>query len=178
MASLQDQLLKAGLVDKKKSQKIEKEKRKKARQTPKGQKPVDESKAQAIKAQQEKADRDREINKQRNQEQQAKALQAQIKQLVDVNKIDRSAGELSFQFADNKKIKKIYVTPLLQEQLSKGIIAIVKAAEEYELVPAVIAEKIQSRDCDCVLFLAEKNSQQLAEDDPYADYQIPDDLMW
>ena len=43
MASLQDQLLNAGMVDKKKAKKIEKEKRKQAKQLPKGQKLTNES---------------------------------------------------------------------------------------------------------------------------------------
>jgi len=37
MASLQDQLLKAGIVDKDKAKKLNKEKRKQARQRPKGE---------------------------------------------------------------------------------------------------------------------------------------------
>ena len=59
MASLQDQLLQAGLVDKKKAKKVGKEQRKEAKVRHKGQSQPDENKEQAKRALLEKADRDR-----------------------------------------------------------------------------------------------------------------------
>ena len=53
--SLQDQLLKAGLVDQKKAKKVKQEKRKQAKQTPKGQQLEDEIKLAARQAQAEKS---------------------------------------------------------------------------------------------------------------------------
>ena len=50
MASLQDQLLKAGVVDKKKANKIKQEKRKQAKQQPKNKQVVDENKELARQA--------------------------------------------------------------------------------------------------------------------------------
>ena len=47
MASLQDQLLKAGIVDKKKVKQLNKEMRKQAKQQPKGSAPIDEAKEAA-----------------------------------------------------------------------------------------------------------------------------------
>ena len=99
--------------------------------------------------------------------------------MINTNKLDRKGGELAYQFVDGKKIKKLYVTSKLQDQLTKGQIAIVKQGDQYELVPARIAEKIKQRDEARVLVLHEKgNSETVDEDDPYADYPIPDDLMW
>lgn len=180
MPSLQDQLLKAGVVDQKKAKQLNKEKRKAAKQSKaKGQPQVDETKAAAAKALAEKSERDREMNRQRQAEVEKKAIQAQITQLINTNKLDRKGGDLAYQFVDGKKIKKLYVTSKLQDQLTKGQIAIVKQGDQYELVPARIAEKIQQRDEARVLVLHEKgNSETVDEDDPYADYPIPDDLMW
>ncbi len=180
MPSLQDQLLKAGVVDQKKAKQLNKEKRKAAKQSKaKGQPQVDEAKAAAAKALAEKSERDREMNRQRQAEVEKKAIQAQITQLINTNKLDRKAGDLAYQFVDGKKIKKLYVTSKLQDQLTKGQIAIVKQGDQYELVPARIAEKIKQRDEARVLVLHEKgNSAAVDEDDPYADYPIPDDLMW
>lgn len=180
MASLQDQLLKAGLVDQKKAKNIKKEQRQKAKQQPKGTTVVDETKEAAKQALAEKAERDRQINKQLQAEAEKKAIHAQIVQLVTLNRIDRKGGELAYQFTDGKKIKKIYVTNLLQNQLIKGLVAIARLGDSYELVPAVIADKIRQRD-DSVIVLQNtdhRSEQEVAEDDPYADYQIPDDLMW
>ncbi|HQV22795.1 MAG TPA: DUF2058 family protein, partial [Agitococcus sp.] len=79
------------------------------------------------------------------------------------------------------KIKKLYLTDVQFNQVTKGIIAIVRFADGYELVPAAVAEKIASRDANLVLVLntkQEATATEAAEEDPYADYQIPDDLMW
>ena len=58
------------------------------------------------------------------------------------------------------------------------MIAISKLGEEYELVPANIAEKIAQRDASVILVHNQPGADQVDEDDPYADYPIPDDLMW
>ncbi len=177
MASLQEQLLQAGIVDQKKAKQLQKEKRKAAKQ-PKGQVRVDETKEAAARALQEKAERDREINRKRQAEADKKAIQAQIVQLITLNRIDRKRGEVAYQFTDGKKIKKLYVTDTLQAQLSRGQIAIARLGEGYELVPATIAEKIAQRDESYVVLHHQKSDSVIDEDDPYADYQIPDDLMW
>ena len=176
--SLQEQLLGAGLVDKKKAKSVKKEKYKQAKQQPKGQAAIDESKQLAQQALQEKRERSKELARQQQQEADKKAIQAQIKQLIETNRIDRKDGETAYQFVDGKKIKKLYVTDLLQNQLSKGLIAIVKLGESYELVPQIVADKIAQRDEATVLLLNSKSADVVEEDDPYADYQIPDDLMW
>ena len=111
MASLQDQLLKAGIVDQKKAKKLGKEKRKQARQLPKGEVLVDENKEQARRVLAQKAEQDRERNKLRQEEADRKAIHAQVIQLIKTNAIDRSKGEATYQFTDNTKIKKMYVGP-------------------------------------------------------------------
>lgn len=178
MASLQEQLLKAGVVDEKKAKQIKKDQRKKAKQTPKGQTIKDEAKELAKQVLLEKAQRNREVNLEQQKLVEKKAIAAQIKQLIETNRIDRSGGEIAYQFTDGKKIKKLFVTTLLQNQLSRGLIAIVKLAEGYELVPSAVAEKIAQRDDSIVLLKNQPGDQTIDEDDPYADYQIPDDLMW
>lgn len=178
MASLQEQLLKAGIVDKKKAKQVEQEKRKKAKQANKGQPQINETKEQAQKALAEKSERDREINRQREAAAEVKAIAAQIKQLIEANKIEHNRGESSYQFTDGAKIKKIYVTAKQHNQLSRGLIAIVRLKDQYELVPAPVADKISQRDEKIVLVKNQANKEELEEDDYYADYKIPDDLMW
>ncbi|MBD2859412.1 DUF2058 domain-containing protein [Spongiibacter sp. KMU-158] len=177
MASLQEQLLKAGMADERKAKKIKQEQRKTAKQN-KGKTVVDETKVAAQQALADKAERDREINRQRNAEAEKKAIQAQIIQLIELNRVSRDQGDIPYNFTDGKKIKKLHVTAKLQTQLVNGALAIVKLREQYELVPAVIAQKIQQRDESAILLLNVFSSNGVEEDDPYADYQIPDDLMW
>ena len=177
MASLQEQLLKAGLADEKKAKQIKKEQRQ-AKKANKGKPQVNESRLAAEKALAEKVQRDRELGRQRQAEADKKAIYAQIVQLVNTSRIDRKGGEVAYQFTDGKKIKKLYVTAAQQNQLTKGMIAISKLGEEYELVPANIAEKIAQRDASVILVHNKPGADQVDEDDPYADYPIPDDLRW
>lgn len=178
MASLQEQLLKAGIVDKDKAKKLKKEKRKQAAQQPKGKVVIDETKEAAKRALAEKAEADRRRSQQQNAEAEKKALRAQIIQIVGMNKVDRQRGEVSYQFTDGKKIKKILVTAELKNLLSNGRLAIAKLDERYELVPSGIAEKITARDASVIVSHHVNTNDTIDEDDPYAAYQIPDDLDW
>jgi uncharacterized protein YaiL (DUF2058 family) len=178
MASLQDQLLKAGVIDKNKAKKIKQEKHKQTKQQPKNQPVVDETKELARRAQAEKAERDRETNRQRQAEADKRAIQAQIRQLIVSNRIPRGHGDATYQFSDQRKIKKLYVSHQLHDQLVRGLIAIARLDDGYELIPAAVADKISQRDGSAILVHNTRSASDLAADDPYAAYQIPDDLMW
>ena len=95
-----------------------------------------------------------------------------------MNRIERSSGDVPYQFTDGKKIKKIHVSSQLQNELIRGRVAIVRLGEGYELVPAPAARKIMQRDELSVVLLNTNEPLGVDEEDPYADYQIPDDLMW
>ncbi len=181
MASLQDQLLKAGLIDTKKAKQANKEKRKEtnvARRS--SEEVVDEVKQSAEQARLEKVERDRELNRQRDLELQQKAIAAQIKQLIENHRQSKGAGngDVEYNFTDGKLIKKMRVSPLVLEQIARGLLAVVKLGEGYELVPRVVADKIAQRDEKFVVVANTKQDNKVDEDDPYKDYVIPDDLMW
>ena len=178
MASLQDQLLQAGLVDKKKAKQVNKDHRKEEKLRHKGQSQPDENKEQAKRALLEKADRDRQLNRQQQAEADRKAIKAQIVQLIQMNRIARERGDVAHQFKDGTTIKKIYVTQQLQKDLINGRLAIAKQGKDYELLPAAAAQKIMQRDASVIVLLNRDERGAVDEDDPYADYQIPDDLMW
>ena len=106
--SLKDQLLKAGLTDEKKARQMEKEKRKQVRVAKSsGLEVVDENREAARKALQENAQRDRELNQALNSKAQRKAINAQIKQLIEINKIAKGKGDIGFNFTDGTRVKKI-----------------------------------------------------------------------
>lgn len=178
MASLQEQLMKAGLADEKKAREIRNAKKKQRKQQPKGTAPVNEAEERARKAREEKAERDRQLNLERQQQAEKKAIQAQIRQLIETNRLDRSKGETSYQFVDGKKIKKIAVDDLMVDQLSRGRLAVIRLGEHYDVVPEKVARKIMERDEAAVIVLHDRQQDDSEEDDPYAGYEIPDDLMW
>ena len=177
--SLHDQLMKAGLVDKKKVQASKKNKHKQRSQKGKAvPTEADEAKLRVQQAKAEKAERDRELNRKQQQEAEKKAVQAQIRQLIEMNRLKNRDGEVAYNFTDQRKIKRIYITEELVEQLSRGQLAIAALDDRYELIPTKVADKIRLRDEDVIIQYNEPQQQQDDEDDPYADYKIPDDLMW
>lgn len=174
--SLQEQLLKMGLGDAKKAKAINKEKHKERVQAGKKGVGPAESTRLAEESRQAQIERDRALNAQKKQEAEQKALVAQVKQLIDQSRIDYK-GEIGFNFTDGTLVKKLYVREALQQQLVKGQAAIVKFDEQYHVVPKVAAERIAQR-LPSVVVLLNSNEQHVDDDDPYKDFQIPDDLMW
>ena len=179
--SLQEQLLKAGLTDEKTVKQANKDKRKqKKQQRHSKETPVDAVKAQAAQALAEKAQRSRELAQQQNAQAGIKAVAAQIRQLIELNRQSRQGADIPYNFTDGKHIKKLFVDAQMQTHLANGKLAIVKLGESYELVPGPVAEKIGQRDPSLVILRNNASTVVVedAEDDPYADYKIPDDLMW
>ena len=178
--SLQEQLLKSGLVSSAQAKSAKSDKHKQTQQQRKNNVTVvDEAKELVKKAQVEKAERDRELNQLRKQEEEQKHLIAQVKQLIELNKLPKDADGLAFHFNDNNKIKTLYVSETMREQIIRGRMAIVKLGESYEVVSAEVAKKISLRDAASVIVHNETCASVVDnKDDPYADYQIPDDLMW
>jgi len=173
--SFGDQLLKAGLVNKDQLNKAKKSKHRQKKQN----KPATENEAAASarKAAADKAARDRELNLQQKEALERKAIQAQIRQLVEMNRVTRDAGETGYNFQDGTAIRKIYVPEEVHEKLVRGLLAIVRFDDGYEVIPSVVAEKIKLRDTSCIVSSAEKQPETDG-DDAYADYKVPDDLMW
>jgi uncharacterized protein YaiL (DUF2058 family) len=182
--SLQDQLLKAGLADKKKAVKIKNEKRKKNKVNKKHKIiEVDENTQAAQEALEAKKAKDKALNAKAKQAADEKAVLAQIKQLIDVNKQPKNNGEVVCNFTDDNKIKRLFVSDVTNRHISQGKLAIVKSSDGYEIVPTPVANKIAERDEQCVVYVASaevqaENQATSEEDDWYADYEIPDDLSW
>jgi hypothetical protein len=175
----QDQLLKAGLVTKKQVQKVKKDAhKKKKQQRSKKDIAIDETRLKAEQAVKEKADLDRELNKKKQEQARKKALSAEIDQLIATNRIERADDcELAYNFEHSKEVRRIYINTEIKQQITKGKLGIASIDGRYELVPKPIAEKIQQRDESRVILFSNEE-QAIDEDDPYADYQIPDDLTW
>jgi uncharacterized protein YaiL (DUF2058 family) len=177
--SLQEQLLKSGLVSNAQAKTIKSDKRKQTRQQQNNNVVVvDEAKLLAEKTQAEKAARDKELNQSRKLQDEQKQLAAQVKQLIELNRQSRDENGVAYKFSDNNKIKTIYVADAMREQLIQGRLAIVRLVQQYEVVSAEIAKKIQARDENSVIVFNEQGKAVIEEEDAYAAYQVPDDLIW
>lgn len=178
MASLQEQFLKAGLVDKNKVKLVNQDKSKQKKvERRTGTTTVDEARIAAQELQRKNAERARELNAQRDAAASQKAIAAQIAQMVKQNRQSKGNGDIAYNFTHDNKIDRIYVSAAVQAHLMAGRLVIVCLGGVTELVPKVIADKIAERDAALVVRV-KKTSNEVDEDDPYAAFQIPDDLMW
>ena len=175
----QDQLLKAGVVTKQQVKKAQSaSKKKKKEQRSKKEKIVDETKIKAQQVIKEKAERDKELNKRKEEQAKQKAISAEIDQLIMANQIKRSDEcEIIYNFEHRKKINRIYINTDMKQRIIDGKLGIARIEGRYELIPKLIAEKIQKRNEKRVI-LFEAKEESIDENDPYAEFQVPDDLMW
>ena len=177
--SLQDQLLKAGLVDEQKLKQARSTKHKKTKQHagPRNAAVDNEARQAAERARREKLERDRELNLRRQEEAALRAAENEIRQLIHVHRVVRDRSDLAFNFTDGTKLKRIYVDKEQHAKLVAGTLAVVRQDAFYEVVPAEIAVRVAARDASLVL-VHNKAVEEKDADDPYADYQVPDDLIW
>jgi len=178
--SLQEQLLKSGLATENKAKQVKADKRKQGKQQRNnGVEIVDEVKLDMEQARRQQAERDRELNQLRKQAEEEKALAAQIRQIVEQNRIAQDENGIAYKFNDGNKVKSVYVAEKERLGLINGKAGIVRYDKGYEIVPAEIALKIHGWHEGSVLVL-NQDVQDVADggDDPYAGFEVPDDLVW
>jgi len=178
--TLFDQLSKSGLVNKNKANKIKhnKYKNKKQKSNKDHDSEQEEARRLAQKSQAENAERDRQMNQKQQEEAERKAISAQVMQLIETHRIQDHDGEITYNFTDENVVKHIYVSEQGYKLLMAGRLAIAKLGEGYALVPMTVADKIKQREPQSIIIADHETDQVLDKDDPYADYAIPDDLMW
>lgn len=170
-------MLKAGLVTSKKMAKVQRTAKKSRVQAREAREAVEENKKAQL-------ERDKLLSEQQKQATLSKEYKAQVKQLIEMNRITVARGDINFNFTDNNVIKRIAVDKPTQTQLINGRLAIARLAtnaageSEYAIIPAVVAEKIAQRDATSIVLHSALSQEVQDEDDPYADFKIPDDLMW
>jgi hypothetical protein len=180
--TFQEQLLQLGLVDKKKAGQVKKERHQTKKQNAKAGKNVvvvDENVLLAQQIEEKKKARARKLNMQREAKLQSRAEDAQVKQLVEQNRLDKDDRGIAYRFNVNGKIQRIFVAGPIADQLSDGRLGIVGIADRYEVVPRATIEKIQSISDRVYVNIVVASSKAAQDpDDPYAGYEVPDDLMW
>ncbi|MEG0132298.1 MAG: DUF2058 domain-containing protein, partial [Acinetobacter sp.] len=137
-------------------------------------------KADIDRVNQEKLAKDQALNLEKQKILEEKALKASIIQMIKQHKITQTEGDVSYQFIDEGKIKKVYLSQQVYNALVTGSLVIAKDQDKYAYLPKALAEKIDQKMQGFILVNnnTEKNDQSTTEEDPYAAYVIPDDLMW
>jgi len=202
--SLRDQLLKAGLINKKQADEAERqlERQERHERRPRAQqKPAAKHKPAAPAApvpasayslprvppppapagQSARLARDLALNKRQQEKAEKKAKAAQIKQLIEKHRVIPPDHGQNYNFVDGSKIRQIAVDAELRQRLGRGELVIVRHEAKYDLVPAEIAARIRERDGQAFVFSgapAGDAASQSPADDAYEGFTVPDDLMW
>lgn len=160
---LQDQLLKAGLVSKKQANKTKQEQYVQSKKKKKGKaarknarKPI--SKAEVARA--AEVARNKELSRKQAEERKQHELQAQIKQLVMQNRLERDDNGQAYHFALGKKIHRIFVAEEIIDRLCEGQLGIVQLDNSFEVVPAKVARQVAERDKGAVISLREPSEEE------------------
>ncbi|VYU75648.1 Uncharacterised protein [Metakosakonia massiliensis] len=168
-------MLKAGLVTSKKMAKVQRTAKKSRVQAREAREAVEENKKAQL-------ERDKQLSEQQKQAVLSKEYKAQVKQLIEMNRIVIARGDIGFNFTDDNLIKKIMVDKPTQTQLINGRLAIARLVNngenDYAIIPASVADKIAQRDASSIVLNSALSQEEQDEDDPYADFKVPDDLMW
>ena len=174
--ALQAQLLKAGLVDNKKAKKLSKQAVHEKRT---GDGTEAEIKAKIEQDKQQKMAKDQAIEQEKKAALQEKELKAAIMQMISQHKIRDTDGDAVYQFIDDSKIKKVYLNQQIYNALVAGSLVIARENDSYAFLPKALAERINTKMQGFIIVNnSEKNEEITDEEDPYAAYVIPDDLMW
>jgi len=182
--TLFDQMMKAGLVDKQKAKKVKKEKYQQGKNNKqkKGTETISESAKLAEIAKKEKADKAQKLNLQRKAEQEKKSLQAEIRQIIESNRLKDFAGNENYSFVDGAVVKSLNLKPAIRKSIIAGNIRIARYKGGFALLEADVADKIIQRDSTVLIALStdKESSDKMSQEDKdyYAKFEIPDDLVW
>ena len=184
--ALQEQLLKAGLAKKSKAAEAAREQAKARR----GDAPstAAEIQREAERAREEKAERDRALAAERNAEARAKALRAQARQIIADKRVS-TRGEIEYRYPIDGAIRSLLVDDALRRQLANGQLVIVRGDDGVAVLPRLAAEKVRervpewivldNRATDAAAADGSANASGNTEDDAYyAQFTVPDDLVW
>lgn len=181
--ALQAQLLKAGLVDEKKLKKTNGQ-QDHAKRT--GEATLNDELAQEIEARkQAEQARQAAIEADKKQQRDAQDHAQRLGQILKRHGIRKQDGDQPFQFIDEGKIKKLYFSQQMYNQIVNGQLLIAVFQGQHYFLPYPLYERVHTLWPDAIIVNNRKASdaQENApatevEDDPYAAYVIPDDLMW
>ena len=178
---LQQQLLKAGLVKKSKAAEVAREQHL-AHHAKSAQTQTD-AQREAERARAGKAEHDRALEAQRKAQARSRELHAQARQII-ADKHVAQAGEQDYRFAAGGAIRSVRVDDALRKQLASGALVIAQSGERYALLPRNAASKVRDRAPELIVLdhghaSDDASASASSEDDAYyAQFQVPDDLVW
>ncbi|GAB3676088.1 DUF2058 domain-containing protein [Salinisphaera aquimarina] len=182
--SLQEQLLASGVAKPKQAKKAKREKVKRDQAARREGKTPAEKQALAdevARAEAAKRERDRQLNASQKARREAHERDQSVGQIIERNRVKAGAkGEdgVAYSYTIGAKIRRIEVSDAQRRDLADGRLAVVRHREVASLVPRAVAERLQTMIPDQIWLMSKATDEAVDPDDPYAAYQVPDDLMW
>lgn len=174
---LQEQLLKAGLARK---SKVDQAARDLAKQRSASSAAAPNAAlAEVERARQEKLERDRALSAERNEQARAQEIRAQVRQIIEQNLL-KPEGDIAYRFTHDGAIRTVLVDESRRRQLASGALVIACHGDRYAVIPRAAAEKIEARDPAAIALDHRRTTAPAssADDEHYARFQVPDDLVW
>ncbi len=106
-----------------------------------------------------------------------KKLKAQIKELIDNNKLENWKGEIAYRYTVENRIRELYVNEAGHKELTARKVAITRLNGDTYLVPISTATEITTINPQWSVFNTTEAKEDTNNDD-YAEFQVPDDLQW
>jgi len=106
-----------------------------------------------------------------------KRVKAEIKTIIEAEKIDQTTGESVYSYLVGKRIRQMFVSESVQKQLVAGDLVITRLNGSTYLIPAETGERVRALNPEWVVIVPAADDAT-DDDDEYADYQVPDDLKW
>lgn len=180
--SLQEQLLESGVAKPKQAKKARRDKTRRDQEARRQGKQSEEAQRLArdvAAAEKAKRERDHQIAEQQKAERAKRENQGAAAQLLSQHQIKPAPAEdvPPYSYSIAGKIRKLAVSAPQRQQLADGKLAIVRHAGAAMLVNREVAQRLQALIPDQV-WLVEPRDDTPDPDDPYAGYEVPDDLMW
>jgi len=160
--SLQEQLLKAGLVNKERTTQPKKKNSNKKR------KPIIRPQQRIVP---DNSPSPSELKQQ-------KELRVEVKKRLRSYKINDKTGEIAYNYTINHRIKRFFVTEEQQKQLMEGELAIANWNGISYLIPFTAVEELRLLYPKINICVSTTDKNEADKNDPYAEYAIPDDLKW
>lgn len=183
--SLQDQLLKAGVAKPKQAKKARRDKtrsNKAARKAGTSGNTDQQDLSKDIAADQAaKREADRRRAKAANAEREQRERKRQAIQIISENRIATEtpeADEPPYSYTVKGKIRRLPVSRDQRRRLADGKLAVVRYDGETSLVDAATAERLETLIPKAISRVTEAQKATPDPNDPYAGYEVPDDLMW
>jgi uncharacterized protein len=195
--SLRDQLLAAGLGNKNQAKQAREDQHRhrhtQQHQQRKGQKPGaggpgGRPPAPVPNVDPAKLARDQALEQKKRDKAARKERAAQVRQIVEPNALPRLETDDYYNFVHEGRIARVGVDGARRAALVGGALAIVRSHGQYLVVSAEVAARVREREPRAVVHDAaavtpagggaSAASSTPAEDDPYAQFKVPDDLVW